>query len=117
MQSVRFSVLVCSAIAFAIGMILGGPALRPAKAATNATVSQSAAPKPSCLRRVTIKSSPCDAAIYIDGMQVGRTPISFPMPAGRYTLVLVAPGHQEFARRFLVKDAPLEINANLVALE
>jgi hypothetical protein len=33
---------------------------------------------------------------------------------GRYTLVLIAPGHQQYAQRILVPDAPLEIDAKLV---
>jgi hypothetical protein len=40
--------------------------------------------------------------------------MSFPMPTGRYTLVLLAPGHQQYVQRILVPDAPLEIKANLV---
>jgi hypothetical protein len=51
--------------------------------------------------------------IYIDGIQVGRTPMSFPMPTGRYTLVLLAPGHQQYVQRILVPDAPMVIDANL----
>jgi hypothetical protein len=67
------------------------------------------------MRRVTIKSDPCGAVIYIDGMQLGQTPKSFPMPTGRYTLVLVAPGHEQYAQRILVpEDAPLEVSAKLV---
>jgi hypothetical protein len=66
------------------------------------------------MRRVTVNSNPCGAMIYIDGIQVGRTPMSFPMPTGRYTLVLLAPGHQQYAQRILVPDAPLEIDAKLV---
>jgi hypothetical protein len=52
--------------------------------------------------------------IYIDGIQVGRTPMSFPMPTGRYTLVLLAPGLQQYMQRILVADAPLKIDAKLV---
>ena len=65
------------------------------------------------MRRVTVKSDPCGAMIYIDGIQVGRTPMSFPMPTGRYTLFLLAPGHEVYAQRILVPDAPLEIDAKL----
>jgi hypothetical protein len=86
----------------------------PVLAATNATTHQSAATNPQCMRRVTVTSKPCGAMIYIDGIQVGRTPMSFPMPTGRYTLVLLAPGHQPYGQRILVPDAPLEIDANLV---
>ena len=39
--------------------------------------------------------------------------MSFPMPTGRYTLVLLAPGHEPYAQRILVPDAPLEIDAKL----
>jgi hypothetical protein len=53
--------------------------------------------------------------IYIDGIQVGRTPMSFPMPSGGYTLVLLAPGHEAYAQRIQVpQDAPLQIDAKLV---
>jgi hypothetical protein len=52
--------------------------------------------------------------IYIDGIQVGRAPMSFPMPTGRYTLVLLAPGHQQYVQRIVVPDAPVEIKASLV---
>jgi len=80
----------------------------------NATTQQSNAAMPPCTRRVTVNSNPCGAMIYIDGIQVGRTPMSFPMPMGRYTLVLLAPGHEQYAQRILVPDAPLEIDAKLV---
>jgi hypothetical protein len=80
----------------------------PVLAATNATTHQSAATNPQCMRRVTVTSKPCGAMIYIDGIQVGRTPMSFPMPTGRYTLVLLAPGHQPYGQRILVPDAPLD---------
>jgi hypothetical protein len=87
----------------------------PAQASTNATTSQSFSAA-QCTRRVSVVSKPCGATIYIDGIEVGRTPMSFPMPLGRYTLVLSAPGHQPYGQRFLVQDAPLEINVNLVPL-
>jgi hypothetical protein len=69
---------------------------------------------PSCLQRVTITSNPCGATIYLDGIQTGRTPMSFPVPPGRYTLILLAPGHQMYGKRILVPDGPLEITANLI---
>jgi PEGA domain len=87
-----------------------------AEAATNSTTHQSIPATPQCMRRVTVGSKPCGATIYIDGIEVGRTPMSFPMPLGRYTLVLFAPGHQPYGQRILVEDAPLEIDANLVPL-
>lgn len=95
-----------------IGGILTAPA--PAVACDNATPQRSVKATPPCTRRVTVKSNPCGATIYIDGIQVGQTPMSFPMPTGRYTLVLLAPGHQQFTQRILVPNAPLEINAELV---
>jgi hypothetical protein len=95
-----------------IGAILTAPA--PSAAATNATNQRSVTVTPPCMRRVTVNSNPCGAMIYIDGIQVGRTPMSFPMPMGRYTLVLLAPGHEAYAQRILVPDAPLEIDAKLV---
>jgi len=69
------------------------------------------------MRRVTVTSKPCGATIYIDDIEVGQTPMSFPMPTGRYTLVLLAPGHQPYAQRILVTDAPLEIQVNLLPKE
>ena len=102
---VVFSILI-------IGAILAAPA--PAIACANATTQRSASALPPCTRRVTVTSSPCGAMIYIDGSQLGRTPMSFPMPTGRYTLVLLAPGHEPYAQRILVPDAPLEIDAKLV---
>jgi len=93
-----------------MGAMFAGPS---AQAATDANVRRSATAMPSCMRRVTVTSKPCGATIYIDGIQVGRTPMSFPMPTGRYTLVLLAPGHQRYAQRILVPDAPLEIEAKL----
>jgi hypothetical protein len=69
---------------------------------------------PSCLQRVTIASNPCGATIYLDGIQTGRTPMRFPVPPGRYTLILLAPGHQMYGKRILVPDGPLEINVNLI---
>jgi hypothetical protein len=87
-----------------------------AEAATNSNTHQSVPATPQCMRRVTVASKPCGATIYIDGIEVGRTPMSFPMPLGRFTLVLFAPGHQPYGQRILVQDAPLEIDANLVPL-
>lgn len=95
-----------------IGAIVAAPVA--ALACGHATTQRSATAMPPCTRRVTINSNPCGAMIYIDGIQVGRTPMSFPMPTGRYTLVLLAPGHQQYAQRILVPDAPLQIDAKLV---
>jgi hypothetical protein len=92
-----------------IGAVLAGPAVTRGYATTQPSVTM-----PPCTRRVTVNSNPCGATIYIDGIQVGRTPMSFPMPTGRYTLVLLAPGHQPYAQRILVPDAPLEIDAKLI---
>jgi hypothetical protein len=66
------------------------------------------------MRRLTVTSKPRGATIYIDGIQAGRTPLSFPMPMGRYTLVLIAPGYQQYRQRILVPDAPSEVVATLV---
>jgi hypothetical protein len=95
-----------------IGVILAAPV--SAVAWCNATTERSATAMPPCTRRVTVNSNPCGAMIYIDGIQVGRTPMSFPMPTGRYTLVLLAPGHEQYVQRILVPDAPLQIDAKLV---
>ena len=105
-------VCLLSAVIFGVVPIVGGTLPAPPQAATNSTVQQS-----QCMRRVTVSSKPCGATIYIDGIQVGRTPMSFPMPTGGYTLVLLAPGHKPYAQRILVPDAPLEIQANLVPLK
>ena len=104
-------------MASAIGFVSMVTAIVPipvalAKGATNTTVEHSALPP--CMRLVSVSSNPCGATIYIDGIQVGRTPMSFPMPKGRYTLFLLAPGHQPFAQRILVPDAPLKVEAKLV---
>jgi hypothetical protein len=104
------SVIVVPAILI-IGAIVAVPA--PPVSAATATTQGSVPTKPSCTRRLTVNSNPCGAMIYIDGIQVGRTPMSFPMPMGRYTLVLLAPGHERYAQRILVPDAPLEIDATL----
>ena len=114
-ESFHRSLMVCVASAIGLVSVLIGAALAPlplVKAATKATVQHTTIPP--CMRLVTVKSNPCGATIYIDSIQVGRTPMSFPMPTGRYTLFLLAPGHQPYARRILVPDAPLEIEANLV---
>jgi hypothetical protein len=95
-----------------IGAIFAAPPM--AEATSDVTVHRSVTAMPPYMRRVTVTSKPRGATIYIDGIQVGRTPMSFPMPTGRYTLVLLAPGHQQFTQRILVPDAPLEIEANLV---
>ena len=84
------------------------------EAGTDVVAHRSASAMPPGMRRVTVTSKPIGATIYVDGIQAGRTPISFPMPTGRYTLILVAPGHQQFGERILVGDAPLEIHVNLV---
>ena len=108
-----------SAIVFVLVSIIGAAisALPATEAATNATVHRSVTSMPQCMRRVTVTSKPCGAMIYIDGIEVGRTPMSFPMPTGGYSLVLLAPGHRPYAQRILVPDAPLEIEANLVPLK
>src|SRR5579871_5795015 len=114
-ESFYRSLIVCVASAIGFVSFLIGALLAPlpaVKASTNATVQHTAMPP--CMRLVTITSNPCGATIYIDGIQSGRTPMSFPMPTGRYTLVLLAPGHWQFAQRMLVTDAPVKIEANLV---
>src|SRR5436190_20338004 len=65
---------------------------------------------------VTVTSKPVSARIYIDDIEVGRTPMTFPMPAGGYTLFLQAPGHQSYWQRIHVPDAPLHVNANLIPI-
>src|SRR5260370_41747484 len=65
-------VCLASAVVFVVVLIVGGTLSAPPQAATNATVQQS-----QCMRRVTITSKPCGATIYIDGIEVGRTPMSF----------------------------------------
>jgi hypothetical protein len=111
LKSIHRLSIVCVASAIVFVSALIGSATFVA-AATDP--QRSATPMPPCTRRVTIASKPCGARIYIDGMQVGRTPMSFPMPMGRYTLVLLAPGHHPYGQRILVPDASLEIQANLV---
>ena len=69
---------------------------------------------PSCMRRVTVNSNPCGATVWIDDSPVGQTPVTFPMPQGRFTMVVAAAGQQLYVQRILVQDAPLTINANLV---
>jgi PEGA domain len=115
LESFHRPLILClaSVIVFFSVLIIGFP-VPPAQAATNGTVQRPDTPMPPCMRRVTVTSKPCGAMIYVDGIQVGRTPMSFPMPTGRYTLFLFAPGHQPYAQRILVPDAPLEIDANLV---
>lgn len=105
---------LASAIVIVSVYITGFTSRAVAEATTNPTGQQSATARPTCMRRVTVISNPCGATIYIDGIQVGLTPMSFPMPTGRYTLVLFAPGHQPYAQRILVPNTPLEIHANLV---
>jgi hypothetical protein len=93
-ESSHRSLIICLAIAFVVLSVLiieAVIAAPTAKAATSATVQQSAPPMPPCMRRVTVTSKPCGAMIYIDGIQVGRTPMSFPMPTGRYTLSFLHP--------------------------
>jgi hypothetical protein len=87
----------------------------PSVMACNAATQRSDTTMPPCTRRVTIKSEPCGAVIYIDDMQLGQTPMSFPMSTGRYTLVLLAPGHERYMQRILVpENEALEIDAKLV---
>ena len=98
-------------LASAVVLVAGGTLSAPPRAATNPKVQE-----PQCTRRVTVTSKPCGATIYIDRIQVGRTPMSFPMPTGGYTLFLLAPGHRQYAQRIHVQDAPMEIHADLVPL-
>lgn len=90
------------------------PAFPQAASTLMTTRRTQASAAPSCMQRVTITSNPCGATIYLDGIQTGRTPMSFPVPPGRYTLILLAPGHQMYGKRILVPDGPLEISANLI---
>ena len=92
----------------ALALITGFTAYTPPAAKATA---------PSCMHKVTVTSKPCGATIYIDGIEVGRTPMSFPMPTGRYTLVVLAAGHQGYAQRILVPDGPLTIEAQLALLK
>ena len=103
---------LASAVVFAVVLIAGGTLSSPPQAATNPTVKQ-----PQCTQRVTVTSKPCGAVIYIDRIQVGRTPMSFPMPTGGYTLFLLAPGQRQYGQRIQVQDAPMEIHADLVPLK
>src|SRR5215471_15663410 len=116
-KSLESLLMVCllSAIAFSSVIFIGGIVIAPppAECATSVSVHRSVSAMPAYMRRVTVFSKPPGATIYIDGMQVGRTPMSFPMPTGRYTLVLLAPGHQQYEQRILVPEAPLELHANL----
>jgi hypothetical protein len=117
-ESSHRSLIVYAANAIGLVAILIGAVLVSlplAEAASNVTVQHTAMPP--CMRIVTVNSNPCGAMIYIDGIQVGLTPMSFPMPTGRYTLVLFAPGHRPFAQRILVPDAPMKVEANLVPLD
>jgi hypothetical protein len=117
LESFYRSLIVCvaSAVVFASVLIVAIFAVPPpAKACTDETAHRSVAAMPPCMHRVTVASKPCGATIYIDSIEVGRTPMSFPMPTGRYTLILLAPGHQQYTQRILVPDAPLKIEANLV---
>jgi hypothetical protein len=110
----RVKVRLASAIGVLLLLIIGATLTVSSVVACDATVQRSATAMPPCTRRVTVNSNPCGAVIYIDGIQVGRTPMSFPMPTGRYTLVLLAPGHEQYTQRILVPDAPLQINVKLV---
>ena len=83
---------------------------------TSGQVHPTASGRPPCTQRLTITSTPCGATIYIDGMQSGQTPITFPMPPGRYSVMIIAPGHQRFSQRILISDAPFELKANLIPL-
>jgi hypothetical protein len=117
LESLHRSLIVCVAsavvlVSVLIVAILAAP--RAAKACTDETAHRSVTTMPPCMHRVTVTSKPCGASIYIDSIQLGRTPMSFPMPMGRYTLILLAPGHQQYAQRILVADAPLKIEASLV---
>ncbi len=115
----RHPSIVCLAtvIPFSSVLIIGAILAAPPLAATNAIVRRSAVAMPPGMQRITITSKPSGATIYIDGIQAGRTPMSFPMPTGRYTLVLLAPGHQQYKQRILVPDTPLEIDAKLVPMK
>ena len=113
----RRPLLACVASALIyVSVLLFGGTFKVLPGAHAATTQHSVPAAPACTRPLTVNSNPCNAKIYIDGIEVGRTPMTFPMPTGRYTLVVVAPGHQTYAQRILVPDAPLKIEANLVPL-
>jgi len=117
LESLRRSQIVwpVSALVLVSVLIIAIFAVPPAaRACTDETAHRSVTAMPPCMHRVTVTSKPCGATIYIDSIEVGRTPMSFPMPTGRYTLILHAPGHQQYAQRILVPNAPLKIEASLV---
>jgi hypothetical protein len=105
---------LASAMLFIPILLAGLPASRPVEASTDPAAHRAVTTASSNLQRVTVVSKPAGAMIYVDGIQVGRTPMTFPMPAGRYTLFLLAPGHEQYAQRILVQEAPLHIEAKLV---
>lgn len=116
----QFTVCLASVTVFLsvlIFLVAFVAASRSAEASTDATVHGSTGATPPYMQRVTVTSKPAGATIYIDGIQVGRTPMTFPMPTGRYTLILLAPGHQQYGKRILVPDASLHIEATLVPNE
>jgi len=103
------------AIVLVAGLILGTIFMTPAPVrATDPHRAGSAFPPG--MRSVTVTSKPAGARIYIDNIEVGRTPMTFPMLTGGYTLILQAPGHQYYWQRIHVPDAPLHINANLIPI-
>jgi hypothetical protein len=107
---------VCLAIVISVlAIMVSGVFLTDSPRVEAATVQHNL-PTPTCMRRITVNSNPCGATIYIDGIQMGQTPMNFPMPTGHYTLLLAAPGHQVFVQRILVQDAPLDVEAKLVPL-
>jgi hypothetical protein len=107
------AIVVLSLLIIGIIFLASAPPVGACNAPT-----QSATATPPCMRRVSINSDPCGAVIYIDGMQLGETPRSFPMSTGRYTLVLLAPGHEQYTQRILVpENGPLEVNAKLVPVK
>jgi hypothetical protein len=115
LESFRRPWIVCLASVTVFISVLMSGAIFGAPPAEATTVQRSSTAIPPCMRRVTVTSKPCGAMIYIDGIQVGRTPMNFPMPMGGYTLFLLAAGHRQYAQRILVSDGPLQIDANLVA--
>ena len=106
--------LASAIVLFILISLAGFPTSRSAEASTDPAAHRAGTTTPPNSQRITVVSKPAGATIYVDGIQVGRTPMTFPMPAGRYTLFLLAPGHEQYAQRILIQEAPLHIEAKLV---
>jgi hypothetical protein len=52
---------------------------------------------------VTLKSTPAGATVYLDGRQIGKTPLTLKFAPGTYKITISSPGYSSVTRTIIVK--------------